>query len=207
METLEPSQEEGPPPTMSDFKPQIECITLFVKELQAAADDYSKEVNQRYEPSSWQAECAAKLKTARDILDVLVEFLETPGGQNFTQQLLATFTLKIKTFAELLGPVLMSFSISVFLCSADARLHKSAMKEFRQEINSMNDHLERLKLIMLTLTNMIAEAGEQLKAIIQVCSSVSTGGQATNSAKYNHYNGIVCLHKLLYDNKICILMQ
>ena len=153
-----------------DLKMQMECIKVFVKELQTAADDYSKEVNRNYEPGSWQEECAAKLKTARDILDVLVRFLDTPGGRNITEQLLATFTLKIKTFAELLGPVMASFCISVYMCYADARLHKSGLMRFSEDIRCINLQLERLKQLMPRLTNMIADAGEQLKAFIQVCS-------------------------------------
>ena len=159
---------EAPDQAVRNLKSQIECIKLFVKELQAAADDYSKEVNQTYEPGSWQAECAAKLKTAREILDVLVKFLETSEGHNITEQLLATFTLRIKTFAELLGPVMASFCISVYMCYADARLHKSNLRRFSEDIKCINMQLERLKQIMQRLTNMIAEAGEQLRAFIQV---------------------------------------
>ena len=173
--TLDANQ--APPPSTGlpdlaacNLKSQIECIKVFVKELQAAADDYSKEVNRSYEPGSWQEECAAKLKIARDILDVLVTFLETRGGHNITEQLLATFTLRIKTFAELLGPVMASFCISVYMCYADARLHKSNLMRFSEDIRCINLQLERLKQIMPRLTNMIAEAGEQLKAFIQVCS-------------------------------------
>ena len=155
---------------MSDLKPQIEYIKLFIKEIKAVADDYSAEVNQRYEPGSWQAESAAKLKIALTILGVLVKFLEMPGGQTITEQLLARFTLRVKTFAELLGPVMASFSISLCVCSADKRLHKSTMERFRKDINLINIHMERLKLIMPRLTNMIAEAGERLEAFIRVCS-------------------------------------
>ena len=159
---------EAPDQAVCNLKSQIECIKLFVNELQAAADDYSKEVNQTYEPGSWQAECAAKLKTAREILDVLVTFLETSEGHHITEQLLATFTLRIKTFAELLGPVMASFCISVYMCYADARLHKSNLRRFSEDIKCINMQLERLKQIMQRLTNMIAEAGEQLRAFIQV---------------------------------------
>ncbi|KAI0219239.1 hypothetical protein LSAT2_029164, partial [Lamellibrachia satsuma] len=109
-------------------------------------------------------ECAAKLKTAKDILDVLVTFLETILGQNIIKQLLATFTLRINTFAELLGPVMASFCISVYMCYADARLHKSNLMRFSEHIRCINLQLERLKQIMPRLTNMITEAGEQLKA-------------------------------------------
>ena len=131
---------------LCNLKSQIECIKVFVKKLQTA-DEY-----------------AAKLKTAKDILDVLVTFLETILGQNIIEQLLATFTLRINTFAELLGPVMASFCISVYMCYADARLHKSNLMRFSEDIRCINLQLERLKQIMPRLTNMITEAGEQLKA-------------------------------------------
>ena len=148
------------------YKLRTKELRLFVRKLQEAADDYSYDVNQSYQPGSWQE----KLKTAREILDVMVKFLETPTGQTITAQLLATFMRRIKTFAELLGPVMASFSISLYLCYAEACLQNSIMGLFGEDIRHINVQLEGLKQIMPRLTEMIGTAGEQLKAFIQVCS-------------------------------------
>ena len=173
-ENISHVNEVSPPPTGEPdpavSKLRTEELRLFVRKLKEAADDYSNDVNQNYEPGSWQEQYAAKLKTARDILDVLATFLETPKGQTITVQLLATFTRSIKTFAELLGPVMASFSISLYLCYAEACLHNSIMGLFSDEITHINVQLEGVKQIMPRLTEMIGTAGEQLKAFIQVCS-------------------------------------
>ena len=173
-ENISHVNEVSPPPTGEPdpavSKLRTEELRLFVRKLQEAADDYSNDVNKSYQPGSWQEKYAAKLKTAREILDVLEKFLETPTGQTITVQLLTTFMRRIKAFAELLGPVMASFSISLYLCYAEACLHNSIMGLFSEDIRHINVQLEGLKQIMPRLTEMIGTAGEQLKAFIQVCS-------------------------------------
>ena len=164
-----PMGKRGPDPR--NLKSQIECIQLFVKELQTVADEFPMEFNRTYEPGSWQEECAAKLKTAKDILDVLVRFLETPAGKSAIEMSipqLAKLTQSIKRYAEFLGPVMTSFWISVYLCRADRLLHDSVKQRFTVDIKQIDSQLERLKLIMPRLTNMMAEAGERLRDFIQV---------------------------------------
>ena len=158
-------------PDQRNLKSQIECIKLFVKELQTVADEFPMEFRRTYEPGSWQEECAAKLKTAKDILDVLVRFLETPAGQRAIEMSipqLAKITQSIKRYAAFLGPVMTSFWISVYLCRADRLLHDSVKQRFTVDIKQIDSQLERLKHIMPRLTNMMAEAGERLRDFIQV---------------------------------------